>query len=175
MENAWFNRGKPLLDRVPSLNSYGGSVVTEAGTDPSVVGLVYVAGHMPDAGESEHEDGTLFPSDLSKSTLIKTTADGFTFLDPTQFHDFFAADVPVEQAAFMSRTQVFNAAVNFEAVITTPAWRENRVGWSSPGPIELSAPNSNGFMLREPTARPSKSQAPATRLRLPSQGSCRCT
>ena len=105
-------------------HSYGGSVFTEAGTDPSVVGLVYVPAHMPDAGESEHEDGTLFPSDLSKSTVMKTTADGFTFLDPTQFHDFFAADVPVEQAAFMSRSQVFNAAVNFEAVITTPAWRQ---------------------------------------------------
>jgi pimeloyl-ACP methyl ester carboxylesterase len=105
-------------------HSYGGSVVTEAGTDPSVVGLVYVAAHMPDAGESESQDGTLFPSDLSKSTAMKTTADGFTFLDPTQFHDFFAADVPVERAAFMSRSQVFNFADNFKAIITTPAWRE---------------------------------------------------
>jgi pimeloyl-ACP methyl ester carboxylesterase len=42
-------------------HSYGGSVVTEAGTDPSVVGLVYVAAHMPDAGESESEDGKRFP------------------------------------------------------------------------------------------------------------------
>jgi pimeloyl-ACP methyl ester carboxylesterase len=105
-------------------HSYGGSVVTEAGTDPSVVGLVYVAAHMPDAGESESEDGKRFPSDLSKSTAMMTTAGGFTFLDPTQFHFFFAADLPVEQAAFMSRSQVFNAAVNFQAVITTPAWRE---------------------------------------------------
>lgn len=105
-------------------HSYGGSVVTEAGTDPSVVGLVYVAAHMPDAGESESENGTLFPSDLSKSTAMKTTADGFTFLDPTQFQFFFAADLPVELAAFMAHSQVFNAAVNFEAVITTPAWRE---------------------------------------------------
>src|ERR1700730_8724462 len=47
-------------------HSYGGSVVTEAGTDPSVAGLVYVAAHMPGAGESESEDGKLFPSDLSK-------------------------------------------------------------------------------------------------------------
>jgi pimeloyl-ACP methyl ester carboxylesterase len=105
-------------------HSYGGSVVTEAGNDPSVVGLVYVAAHMPDAGESESEDGKLFPSDLSKSTAMKTTADGFTYLDPTQFHHFFAADLPVELATFMSRSQVFNAAVNFKAVITTPAWRE---------------------------------------------------
>jgi pimeloyl-ACP methyl ester carboxylesterase len=105
-------------------HSYGGSVVTEAGTDPSVVGLVYVAAHMPDAGESESEDGKLFPSDLSKSDAEKTTADGFTYLNPTQFHFFFAADLPIEQADFMSRSQVFNAADNFKAVITTPAWRE---------------------------------------------------
>jgi pimeloyl-ACP methyl ester carboxylesterase len=105
-------------------HSYGGSVVTEAGTDPSVVGLVYVAAHMPDAGESESEDGKRFPSDLSKSTAMKTTADGFTYLDPTQFHDLFAADLPVELAAFMAESQVFNAAVNFQAIITTPAWRE---------------------------------------------------
>jgi pimeloyl-ACP methyl ester carboxylesterase len=105
-------------------HSYGGSVVTEAGTDPSVVGLVYVAAHMPDAGESESEDGKLFPSDLSKSDAEKTTADGFTFLDPTQFQFFFAADLPVELAAFMAHSQVFNKAVNFQAVITRPAWRE---------------------------------------------------
>jgi pimeloyl-ACP methyl ester carboxylesterase len=105
-------------------HSYGGSVVTEAGTDPSVVGLVYVAAHMPDAGESESEDGKRFPSDLSKSTAMKTTADGFTYLDPAQFPALFAADLPAAQAAFMAQSQVFNAAVNFQAVITTPAWRE---------------------------------------------------
>ena len=49
-------------------HSYGGAVITEAGTDPSVAGLVYVAAHMPDAGENEADDGKRFPSDLSKST-----------------------------------------------------------------------------------------------------------
>jgi pimeloyl-ACP methyl ester carboxylesterase len=58
-------------------HSYGGSVITEAGTDPSVVGLVYIAAHMPDAGESEAEDGKRFPSDLAKSGAIKRTSDGF--------------------------------------------------------------------------------------------------
>src|SRR5260370_36418175 len=58
-------------------HSYGGAVITEAGMDPSVVGLVYVAAHMPDAGENEADVGKRFPSDLSKSTAIKTTADGF--------------------------------------------------------------------------------------------------
>jgi len=104
-------------------HSYGGAVITEAGTDPSVAGLVYVAAHMPDAGENEADLGKRFPSDLSKSTAIKTTEDGFTYLDPAQFREFFAADLSVEQAAFMARSQVFNAAANFKAVITTPAWR----------------------------------------------------
>ena len=104
-------------------HSYGGAVITEAGTDPSVAGLVYVAAHMPDAGENEADVGKRFPSDLSKSTAIKKTADGFTYLDPAQFHEYFAADLPEEQAAFMARSQVLNAAVNFKAVITTPAWR----------------------------------------------------
>jgi pimeloyl-ACP methyl ester carboxylesterase len=104
-------------------HSYGGAVITEAGTDPSVAGLVYVAAHMPDAGENEADDGTRFPSDLSKSGAIKKTADGFTYLDPAQFHEYFAADLSAEQAAFMARSQVLNFADNFKAVITTAAWK----------------------------------------------------
>ena len=104
-------------------HSYGGAVITEAGTDTSVAGLVYVAAHMPDAGENEADDGKRFPSDLSKSGVIKKTADGFTYLDPAQFHEYFAADLSEEQAAFMARSQVLNAADNFKAIITTPAWR----------------------------------------------------
>jgi pimeloyl-ACP methyl ester carboxylesterase len=69
-------------------HSYGGAVATEAGNNPSVVAVVYVAAHMPDAGESEAEDGKRFPSDLSKSTGIKKTPDGFTFLDRAQFHEY---------------------------------------------------------------------------------------
>jgi pimeloyl-ACP methyl ester carboxylesterase len=104
-------------------HSYGGSVITEAGTVPSVAGLVYVAAHMPDAGENEGDDGKRFPSDLGKSGALKKTADGFTYLDPAQFHEYFAADLSADQAAFMSRSQVLNAADNFKAVITTAAWR----------------------------------------------------
>src|ERR1700739_1162563 len=109
-------------------HSYGGAVITEAGTDPSVVGLVYVAAHMPDSGEKESEDGKRFPSDLAKSGAIKKTADGFTYLDPTQFHEYFAADLPGDQAAFMARSQVLNFADNFSATITTAAWR-TRPSW----------------------------------------------
>jgi pimeloyl-ACP methyl ester carboxylesterase len=104
-------------------HSYGGAVITEAGTDSSVVGLVYVAAHMPDSGEKESEDGKRFPSDLAKSGAIKKTPDGFTYVDPAQFHELFAADLPGDQAAFMARSQVLNFADNFSATITTAAWR----------------------------------------------------
>jgi pimeloyl-ACP methyl ester carboxylesterase len=104
-------------------HSYGGAVITEAGTDPSVVGLVYVAAHMPDTGENEAQDGKRFPSDLSKSGAIKKTPDGFTYLDPAKFHELFAADLPAGEAAFMAQSQVFDFADNFAATITTAAWR----------------------------------------------------
>jgi len=104
-------------------HSYGGAVITEAGTDPSVVGLVYVAAHMPDVGETESGDGKRFPSDLAKSGAIKKTPDGFTYIDPAQFHELFAADLPAEEAAFMAHSQVFNFADNFSAPITAAAWR----------------------------------------------------
>src|SRR5580658_7878206 len=104
-------------------HSYGGAVITEAGNDSSVVGLVYVAAHMPDAGEKESDDGKRFPSDLAKSGAIRKTPDGFTYLDPAQYHQLFAADVPDDQAAFMARSQVLNRADNFSATITAAAWR----------------------------------------------------
>jgi pimeloyl-ACP methyl ester carboxylesterase len=104
-------------------HSYGGAVITEAGTDSSVAGLVYIAAHMPDAGENESDDGKRFPSDLSKSAAVKKTAEGFTYLDPAQFREYFAADLSAEQAAFMARSQVPNFADNFKAAITTAAWK----------------------------------------------------
>jgi pimeloyl-ACP methyl ester carboxylesterase len=78
---------------------------------------------MPDAGENEADDGKRFPSDLSKSGAIKKTADGFTYIDPAQFHEYFAADLPAKKAAFLARSQVLNFADNFSARITTAAWR----------------------------------------------------
>jgi len=91
--------------------------------------LVYIAAHMPDAGENEADEGKCFPSDLSKSGAIQRTADGFTYLDLAQFHKYFAADLSAEQAAFMARSQVLNFADNFKAVITTAAWR-SKPSWS---------------------------------------------
>jgi pimeloyl-ACP methyl ester carboxylesterase len=103
-------------------HSYGGSV-TEAGNDPVVVGLVYIAAHMPDKGESEAGDGKLFPSELSKSGAVKVTPDGYTYLDPAKFPYYFAPELPARHAQFMARSQVLNPATSFATKITKAAWR----------------------------------------------------
>jgi len=104
-------------------HSYGGSLISETGTDPHVVGLVYIAAHMPDTGESESADGKRYPSAVSKSNAIKTTPDGFTYLNRTEFSKYFAADLPLEQAKFEAQSQIQTAATVFAGQITTPAWR----------------------------------------------------
>jgi pimeloyl-ACP methyl ester carboxylesterase len=104
-------------------HSYGGSLISEAGTDPHVAALVYVAAHMPDAGESEAGDGKLYPSALSQAKLVQKTADGYTVLPSSVFPSFFAADLPAAQAEFEAHSQVPTSAAVFEGKITIPAWR----------------------------------------------------
>jgi pimeloyl-ACP methyl ester carboxylesterase len=105
-------------------HSYGGSIITEAGIDPHVVALVYVAAHAPDVGEDEGALGKRMPSATQKQPgAIKKTADGFTFLDPANFYQDFAADLPREQAEFEARSQILTAAKVFTAPMAVAAWK----------------------------------------------------
>ncbi len=104
-------------------HSYGGSIITEAGVDPHVAALVYIAAHMPDGGESEAADGKRFPSVVSTAGVIRKTPDGYTYLAPEMFPKFFAADLPLAQAQFNASAQIQTAASVFSGVITTPAWK----------------------------------------------------
>src|SRR5690349_7167304 len=80
-------------------HSYGGSIITEAGVHPNVVGLVYVAAHAPDVGEDEGVLGAKTPSVLAKTEgAIKQTPDNFTYLNPADFPKLFAPDLPLEEA-----------------------------------------------------------------------------
>jgi pimeloyl-ACP methyl ester carboxylesterase len=104
-------------------HSYGGSIITEAGIHPNVVGLVYVAAHAPDIGEDEAALGKRMPSATQKQKgAVKETDDGFTFLDPADFYPDFAADLPREQAEFESRSQILTAAKVFTSPMTAAAW-----------------------------------------------------
>ncbi|MEI9899833.1 MAG: alpha/beta hydrolase [Hyphomicrobium sp.] len=104
-------------------HSYGGSIITEAGVHPSVVGLVYVAAHAPDVGEDEGALGKKTPSVLGKTAgAIKTTPDGFTYLDPSLFPKLFAPDLPHEEARFGASSQLLTAGEVFTTPLTAAAW-----------------------------------------------------
>jgi pimeloyl-ACP methyl ester carboxylesterase len=105
-------------------HSYGGSIITEAGTHPNVVGLVYVAAHAPDVGEDEAALGKKTPSILAKTAgAIKKTPDEFTYLNPADFPKLFAPDLPRERAEFVARSQVLAAAKVFSTPLTAAAWK----------------------------------------------------
>jgi pimeloyl-ACP methyl ester carboxylesterase len=103
-------------------HSYGGAVVTEAGTDPNVVGLVYIAAFIPDAGESALTLATETPAAAVGD--IELTADGqFLLFDEAKFPTDFATDVPEIHSQFMARSQVLLSVEAFGTPITVPAWR----------------------------------------------------
>jgi pimeloyl-ACP methyl ester carboxylesterase len=105
-------------------HSYGGSIITQAGVHPRVVGLVYVAAHAPDVGEDEAALGKKTPSVLAKTMgAIKKTPDGFTYLNPADFPKLFAPDLPRERAEFAARSQVLAAAKVFSTPLTAAAWK----------------------------------------------------
>jgi pimeloyl-ACP methyl ester carboxylesterase len=103
-------------------HSYGGAVITEAGTNPNVVALVYIAAFAPDAGESVN---TLIanPPPGAPVPPILPPRDGFLFLDREKFHASFAGDLGDDQAAFMADSQVPWSVVALGGTITEPAWR----------------------------------------------------
>jgi pimeloyl-ACP methyl ester carboxylesterase len=105
-------------------HSYGGSIITEAGVHPNVVGLVYVAAHAPDVGEDEGSLGKKTPSILAKTEgAIRKTPDEFTYLNPEDFPKLFAPDLPRERAEFSARSQVLAAAKVFTTPLTAAAWK----------------------------------------------------
>jgi pimeloyl-ACP methyl ester carboxylesterase len=103
-------------------HSYGGAVITEAGTDPNVTALVYIAGFAPDQGESVNNLIAGFPQDGPQPPILPPV-DGFLFLDRDKFHDSFAADVPAEDAAFMADSQVPWGVDALGGTITEAAFR----------------------------------------------------
>jgi pimeloyl-ACP methyl ester carboxylesterase len=103
-------------------HSYGGAVVSEAGTDPKVKGLVYIAAFAPDQGESV-SSLIANPAPGAPVPPILPPQDGFLFLDRSKFAASFAADVAPELAAFMADSQVPWGVEALGGAISKPAWR----------------------------------------------------
>ena len=103
-------------------HSYGGAVITEAGNDPKVAGLVYIAAFALDDGESVSSLIKDPPPGASVPPILPPV-DGYLFLDQTKFPSSFAADVDAEKAAFMADSQVPWGAEALNGTISHAAWR----------------------------------------------------
>jgi pimeloyl-ACP methyl ester carboxylesterase len=102
-------------------HSYGGAVITEAGNDPSVEGLVYITAFAPDRGESVASLIKDPPPGAPVPPILPPT-DGFLMLDNAKFAASFAADVPAEKADFMANSQVPWGLAALNGAVTEPAW-----------------------------------------------------
>lgn len=107
-------------------HSYGGAVITEAGNQPNVVGLVYIAAFAPDAGES--------PGGLTQQHLpaaapnLEPDSDGFLWLKADKFHESFCQDLSADEALVMAVAQKAPLASTFGDTISNPAWK-NKPSW----------------------------------------------
>ena len=103
-------------------HSYGGAVITEAGSHEKVRSLVYIAAFAPDKGESVNTLLGTLPPDAPQPPILPPH-DGFLFLDRDKFHASFAGDLPAADAAFMADSQVPWGVDALGGAITDPAWR----------------------------------------------------
>jgi pimeloyl-ACP methyl ester carboxylesterase len=103
-------------------HSYGGAVITEAGTHPNVAALVYISAFVPDKDESVNTLISRFPADTPQMPGLPPR-DGFILQDPAKFHASFGADLPADLAAFMADSEVPWGVDAAAGTVTDPAWR----------------------------------------------------
>jgi pimeloyl-ACP methyl ester carboxylesterase len=128
-------------------HSDGGVVITEAGTDPKVAGLVYIAAFAPDKGESV---AALIkdPAPGAPVPPILPPQDGYLFLDRSRFRASFAADVDAEKAAFMADSQVPWGVEALGGAISEPAWKTKPSWYLVSTEDKMIPPEAQRFMSR---------------------------
>jgi pimeloyl-ACP methyl ester carboxylesterase len=128
-------------------HSYGGAVITEAGTDPNVVGLVYITAFAPDKGESVNSLIRDPPPDAPVPPILPPR-DGYLFLDKSKFHASFAGDVEVEKAAFMADSQVPWGVQALAGEISDPAWKSKPSWYLLATDDKMIPPPAQRFMSK---------------------------
>ncbi len=128
-------------------HSYGGAVITEAGNDPQVAGLVYIAAFAPDRDESV---ATLTQDPLPGEPVppILPPQDGYLFLDKAKFPAAFAADVEEEKAAFMADSQVPWGVGALQGMISEPAWKTKPSWYLVATDDKMIPPRAQRFMSK---------------------------
>src|SRR5215510_1561653 len=102
-------------------HSYGGAVITEAGNQPNVVGLVYIAAFAPDAGESLLDVGAAFPPPPGVANAAPDS-DGYVWINPAKFGESFCQDLPDDEILVMAVTQKAPVGSTFADKVTDLAW-----------------------------------------------------
>ena len=128
-------------------HSYGGAVITEAGNDPKVAGLVYIAALAPDRGESASTLLNNPPPGAPVAPLLPPQ-DGLLFLDKTKFHAAFAADVDPDKAAFMADSQVGWGVKAVGGVISEAAWKTKPSWFLVATEDRMIPPDAQRFMSK---------------------------
>jgi pimeloyl-ACP methyl ester carboxylesterase len=128
-------------------HSYGGTVITEAGNDPQVAGLVYVAAFAPDAGESVASLIKDPPPDAPVPPILPPQ-DGYLLLDRAKFPASFAADVDPEKATFMADSQVPWGVAALSGSIDEPAWKSKPSWYLVTTKDKMIPPPAQRFMAK---------------------------
>jgi pimeloyl-ACP methyl ester carboxylesterase len=128
-------------------HSYGGVVITEAGTDPKVAALVYIAGFAPDRGESV---ASLIkdPPPGAPVPPILAPQNGYLFLDKAKFHASFAADVDADRAAFLADSQVPWGVEALSGAISAPAWKTKPSWYLVTSEVRMIPPAAQRLMAQ---------------------------
>lgn len=125
-------------------HSYGGAVITEAGDQPNVVGLVYIAAFAPDAGES--------PGGITQQHLpvaapnLEPDSDGYLWLKADKFHESFCQDLTLDEGLVMAVTQKAPLASTFGDAISAPAWKKKPSWYQISSQDRMIAPENEKMM-----------------------------
>jgi pimeloyl-ACP methyl ester carboxylesterase len=133
-------------------HSYGGAIITEAGNNPKVGGLVYIAAFAPDANETLLkllQSGPPAPN----SGILPPDEHGYIWYDVKKYHSGFCADLPKAQAAFLADSQVPVSASVFTAAIENPAWKSHKNWYIVATEDQTIPPDAERFMAKRMGAK----------------------
>jgi pimeloyl-ACP methyl ester carboxylesterase len=133
-------------------HSYGGAVITQAGNQPNVVGLVYIAAFAPDAGESLLDVGAAFPPPPGVLNAAPDS-DGFVWINPAKFGESFCQDLPADEILVMATTQKAPVGSTFADKITAPAWKDKPCWYQVSTQDRMIAPENEQRMAERMGAK----------------------
>ena len=125
-------------------HSYGGAVITEAGDQPNVAGLVFIAAFAPDAGESP---GAITAKNPPKAAAnLEPDSDGYLWIKRDKFHESFCQDLTADEALVMAATQKAPLASTFGENISKPAWKKKPSWYQISSEDRMIAPDNQKMM-----------------------------